>query len=377
MKKAVLIALTCAFVGMNVAKAQISFDDVKFWVGSGNDSATLVVNFNNGKTDSCVAWGYLFTDSVEAKTMLSEIQAADPNVEFFMGAFLDSIKYIGQSYQGGKNGFYWGMWTHTGSSWDMNSGITAFINNDEQLGMSYTDFSPTVYPVTAIAVNDPMSFTFADVQWWIGSGNDSSVLVVDFLDNGESHAWGFLHNGSITGKQMLLAIDAAEPNLEVYAGSFLDSIKFKGNEGINGTNFNYWNTWTADNMGGWMSNAGITYEVKNGEFFGCSFTGWPAFKPGVPSAVANSTSVFEVERKEISVYPNPASSSDRVEFDVDLRGEFILIVLDNTGRLVFSKSGDASSDLYLDAADLPNGLFFLELKSEGQLFKSMLFISTN
>jgi hypothetical protein len=375
MKNKVLVTLIGILMSSQISMAQISFGNINYWLGSGPDSTALVINFNNGKTDSCVSWGYLFTDSVEAKTMLTDIKTNDPNVDFHMGAFLDSIAYIGSSYRGGDNGFYWGMWTYEASTWNQNAGLAAQIKDGEQLGLSYTNFNPAVLPPVAIAVNNPNAFTFSDVQWWLGSGSDSSVLVVDFLQNGSSHAWGFLHNGSITGKQMLLAIDAAEPNLEVYTGNFLDSIKFKTSQGINGDNFNYWNTWTASNVGGWNSNAGIGTEVKNGEFFGCSFTGWPAFKPNVPEAVANSTSAFEVESTKVNIYPNPATVSDIVEFDIAINAAFTIIVMDNTGKLVYQKEGRSGEDLFIESGLLKNGLYFIDVKTSDVMYQSTLVIA--
>ncbi|MEO7080810.1 MAG: hypothetical protein ABIY71_04745, partial [Flavobacteriales bacterium] len=59
-------------------------------------------------------------------------------------------------------------------------------------------------------------FDFSHVQYWVGAGADSSVLVVDFQDGTDdaSYAWGWLHNGG-TGEDMLNAIAAADVNFSI------------------------------------------------------------------------------------------------------------------------------------------------------------------
>jgi hypothetical protein len=65
------------------------------------------------------------------------------------------------------------------------------------------------------------AFTFADIQFWVGSGSNQAGLVIDWYDGKDpvSLAWGFRWDGVATGRTMLDAIKAADPRLfENYVG---------------------------------------------------------------------------------------------------------------------------------------------------------------
>lgn len=67
--------------------------------------------------------------------------------------------------------------------------------------------------------------SMADVKFWVGSGPNSAVLILDWQDGknlpgdtaGQALAWGFRWGAAQTrtGMDMLLAIAAADPRLEV------------------------------------------------------------------------------------------------------------------------------------------------------------------
>lgn len=56
--------------------ATIAFSDILYWVGSGSDSAALIVNY--AQPDTAFAWGFLFNGTTTAQAMLDSIAAADP-----------------------------------------------------------------------------------------------------------------------------------------------------------------------------------------------------------------------------------------------------------------------------------------------------------
>lgn len=66
---------------------------------------------------------------------------------------------------------------------------------------------------------------FSDVSYWVGSGENQTVLIIDWQDGknapgqtaGEAIAWGFRWSAgqNPTGKDMLEAIAAADPRLEL------------------------------------------------------------------------------------------------------------------------------------------------------------------
>jgi hypothetical protein len=106
-----------------------------------------------------------------------------------------------------------------------------------------------------------------NISFWVGSGTNWSVLVLDFKDGGpkQAFAWGYRYNNPApSGAAMLLAIDAADPNLDlVYSGNaktnlFLTRIDyFDGNtmhSRVNGV-------WPADGRyWGYQVTGGTVYE---------------------------------------------------------------------------------------------------------------------
>lgn len=129
------------------------------------------------------------------------------------------------------------------------------------------------------------TFDLSRVEFWVGSGPDSSVLVVDFQDGSfdPSYAWGFLHDGTTTGEDMLNAIAAADVNFTVDIGSgFLNSITYGDHAGI-GSNPHWWSTWSGTGIADLAMNSGISATLGNGDWFGCSYTDFdPALDPTGP-----------------------------------------------------------------------------------------------
>ncbi|HEY0976021.1 MAG TPA: T9SS type A sorting domain-containing protein [Flavobacteriales bacterium] len=145
----------------------------------------------------------------------------------------------------------------------------------------------SAFSLLATAPLQAQTFDLSRVEFWVGTGTDSSVLVVDFQDGSfdPSHAWGFLHDGTATGEDMLNAIAAADVNISVdITGGFLNSITYNTHEGI-GASPDYWSTWSGTGIADLEMNMGIGEELGNGSWFGCSYTDFePALSPTEPQA---------------------------------------------------------------------------------------------
>ncbi len=81
-------------------------------------------------------------------------------------------------------------------------------------------------------------FTFDDIEFWIGSGVNRAAMVIDFNDGSSinSFAWGYRFDDSVTGAEMISAIDLADSRLSLNGGSgfggFLSTVSYNGPEGI-------------------------------------------------------------------------------------------------------------------------------------------------
>jgi len=75
----------CPVGSSNIASTSINlppFESITSWVGTGSDSATLTVIWNDGKTPDTLTWGYLFdkTNDIKNKgiSMVQAVAKADP-----------------------------------------------------------------------------------------------------------------------------------------------------------------------------------------------------------------------------------------------------------------------------------------------------------
>ena len=214
-------------------------------------------------------------------------------------------------------------------------------------------------------------FTMNDIQFWVGTGSDSAVLVVDFQDSTatSSYAWGYLFNGTATGEDMLNAVAAADPHFTVNnTGGFLNDITYMAHAGIGGTGGFWWSTWTGTSMATLASNLGISEVLSNGEWFGCSFTDFnPAVVPGEPIAAPVPTGVAEVLSGEgVALYPNPASNAINLDFTPIYGQNNHLQMVDAQGRVVWEVR-NAAPVVRLAVDHLPAGVYSLLISSEDYL----------
>lgn len=101
-----------------------------------------------------------------------------------------------------------------------------------------------------------------------------------------------------------------------------------------------------------------------------SLDGCSAFALDTIEVTENGLSILDpgpTLEEDVTIYPNPASETVQVQFDLTNAKKVILQVSDLTGKVVRSKSFFASQkDLVkLDIADLATGVYFLSVKMEG------------
>ncbi|MDR1877591.1 MAG: DUF5074 domain-containing protein [Flavobacteriaceae bacterium] len=77
----------------SAADETFSFDDIEYWVGEGSNKAALVVQWNDGKTQDALVWGYKWDGDAYGIDMINAIAKADPRfyiLEYYTGAGLGS-----------------------------------------------------------------------------------------------------------------------------------------------------------------------------------------------------------------------------------------------------------------------------------------------
>ena len=74
MKKIIVAALLLFIFKFNASSAIVkSFDDIQFWAGNGTNRSALVIEWNDGKIPSAMAWGYRWNGQATGLDMLKAI----------------------------------------------------------------------------------------------------------------------------------------------------------------------------------------------------------------------------------------------------------------------------------------------------------------
>ena len=100
-----IMAATTAFliVALGSAAGAFPFGDIRFWVGSGDNQAAFVIDWNNGKTPESLAWGYRWGGAATGKDMLNAVVSTDPRL---YANFRDSGNTVyGLGYDADNDGF--------------------------------------------------------------------------------------------------------------------------------------------------------------------------------------------------------------------------------------------------------------------------------
>ena len=132
-------------------------------------------------------------------------------------------------------------------------------------------------------------FHYSDLEFFVGSGTDTTMLVVDFKDASfdSSYAWGYLYSGTKTGEDLLMAVAKADENFQINIdtasfGNFLQDIIYIEHTGLGGQP-DFWSTWDGMGIDSLSTNNGIASTLMPGGVFGVSYTDFnPAVAPGTP-----------------------------------------------------------------------------------------------
>ena len=90
------------------------------------------------------------------------------------------------------------------------------------------------------------SFTFDDIQYWVGNGSNKAALVIEWHDGNRPDAmvWGYRWDGEATGHDMIVAIAQADPRLVLL------------------TQYTGWMVYTIDGIGYGESRLNISYDLE-------------------------------------------------------------------------------------------------------------------
>ena len=247
------------------ASATINFSasDIQFWVGTGSNSAVVVIAWDDCTPATALAWGVRWNGTTTALGLIDSIQAHDSRFSNGSTATVNGAVYNDGTLILSSPTNWWcytvnGQWATVGYT-----GYT--MSNGDIMELSATcDFDMT----TAVAATDPNAGTtpteatiaFSDILYWVGEGTNEAVMAVNWADT--ALAWGYRWNGTATVESMMAAIATADPRFDYSGSSWLNDITF--NDGTVSLAITPGNYWGSTNNG--ITDMGMSQTLVNGDF---------------------------------------------------------------------------------------------------------------
>lgn len=399
MKKVLFFIVIFCSVLMG-AKAQyqdvtIAPNRVKYWVGTGSNSAVFIVNWCD--PDTALAWGYRFDgDSVLVSTMLTDIVAADARLGFSgtvswlsdlyyaegTDTFRISPDYVAYNVSGGYADVADAQYFHSGDYVKFGGyscslpGDSVWIE-DPYYGNYWMHASVWNTPIEPVEIPgvpaEDATISASAIQYWVGTGSNQAVFIVDWCTAPNALAWGYRFNGeSVTVATMLTDIANADPRLTI-AGtpSWLADLVFDNGEQV----YSILPDYVVYNVNGGFADAADAQTVNAGDYvkfggYGCAQMGssvWvedPSYgdywmyasvwnTPVV--AVTPPTGVANYEQTMLSVYPNPCTGSVRIQTEANET-----VVLYNLQGAEVLRTVAQDDITTLDVNELPAGVYFVK-----------------
>ena len=373
---------------VEVVDATISADEIKYWIGEGENEVIFIVNW--AEPDTALAWGYRFSgESVTVETMMDDIAAADSRFSY-VGAnnWLDDLQFNDGVLDLSLEGMWW-MYIVSGEMAQLGYAQQTVVDGDyvkwgdESCGIlldpsMYTYvWTKEVAPVYPLA--DEAMIDFEDILYWVGEGENEVVLAVNWNEPNKCLAWGYRFNEEeVTVETVMDAIAEADGRF-AYDGSngWLSDITYNDGElnlALAGMYFMY-------NVNGYAAWYGYNEQtVVNGDFIkwgdescGTEIAPWTY----VWTQTVEPVSVYDAVNENINtlaIYPNPAISETFVT--VENTGVNAVSVYDMQGRLVISESVNAMAGekVRLSTEMLNAGVYFVTVSSDNAVSTAKLVV---
>lgn len=299
--------------------AQFTASDVKYYVGTGTETAYLVVDFKDGTDDRSYAWGYRYNaiDNPKMEDIITAIAANEPNFTYdfgvFSGAnFLNDLVYNSHSGIAGTPD-YWSTWEGSDfNSFAQNSGIGSLLQDGWWYGCSYGFSNPVAEaPIEPIPAYSSQWFKSTDIITWLGTGSNQSLVVVDFGTDtnnvADSYVFGIQYNGTITAEDALDLIQTeltGEFDYVMISPTVLESVTI-GTRTETAVGTTSWSVYSGTDLSNWKKESDLSVvTLDNNDWLGLSIA---ERRPFTPQDITASLSTSKHQSIEANVYPNPTS----------------------------------------------------------------------
>lgn len=344
---------------MQLLSAQFTENDIKFWVGTGSKKAYFIADFNDSNTPNSYAWGYRFDgNDLLMEDLINAIVAAEPqmNVDIPTG-YLSILNYNHHTSTIDDSWITWSGSSASGMTWNNGVGYTPLVDG-KWYGVSYGLDHYDIPPSPPVPAYSSLWFTQSQVTHWVGTGNNKSLIVIDFgTDNANGNAnsfvFGIKYNGSITAEQALQLVQAQVSYFNFTSAnnqiSNLSLNSFTGNT----SGSDSWKLYKGKDLSSWQMKANLSQiQLSNNDWLGLSFG---QRRPFTPTEAQLTLGTSSVTKKKFGIYPNPASDFIQIETDEKLKE---VNIYSATGQKVIT-----SQELKIPIRALSSGVYFVEIKT--------------
>jgi len=297
--------------------AQFTANDVKYYVGTGTETAYLVVDFKDGTDDSSYAWGYRFNsnENPDLEDIISAVVNAEPNFSYTFTAYSFGNLLTGVAFnshgQSSNTQDWWSTWTGTSlSTFSSNLGLGSPVLNNEWYGLSFVvGQNAPVAPVNPIAAYSSQWYENSDVITWVGTGTNQSLVVVDFGTDtnnvADSYVVGIQYDGAITAEDALDLIKTELTGFDyVMTANVLSSVTI-GTRTETAAGTNLWKAYSGTDLSNWTTESDLSLvTLDNNDWLGLSIG---TRRPFTPQDITAALSTSKHNSIEANVYPNPTS----------------------------------------------------------------------
>ena len=370
-------------------EAMIDPANIRYWIGEGENEVVFSVNWN--EPDTCLAWGYRFSEeTVTVKHVMDAIAEVDPRFSYVdIGWGVGDIYYEDGVLDLALYGTYW--------LYNIN-GEQAMLGFDQQTVengdfIKWGDVSCGIEIADWIYVWDSevcAVYTYAqeakieasEIQYWVGEGENEIIFAVNWNEPNRCLAWGYRFDGeSVILKEVMDAIAETDRRFSYVVGDWgVQDLIF--NVDADETHYTLAGQWWLYNVNGLMGLYGYDAEpLVNGDFVkwgdeSCAteIAEWTYVWTQEIEPVWMNTGVDEFQGNTLSVYPNPAVNETFVT--LENAGMTTISVYDVQGRLVSTMSVDAMAgeQVRLGTEMLNAGVYFVTVNNDSVLSTAKLVV---
>lgn len=341
--------------------AQLSQDDIVFWIGEGDQEAYFLVDFRDDTEDASFGWGIRFNegDEISMEDVLTLIEEADSGFNSRVtSGFLNDVVY---NHHAGIDSEpdWWSTWS--GDSADllgMQGGISEELVDGKWYGLSYGFMPEPVAPTFKYAAYSPEWFDIEEIEYWIGEGENQAAITIDFVedDNEEevTYVWGIKFDGVLTGDQALEIIAAEDADLEVNIdeNGNIESILY--NDMLRELDSdNSWKAFIGNTMSDYRP-VDLDVVIEDNQLFGVSYGDDNVRRPYIPTVVEDpSLGIHDITVNKVRLWPNPTVDVLYIDSQEAIKQ---LRVVNTLGAVVLQDDGQK-----INVNNLPSGVYVLEI----------------